>query len=179
MDRYLLLIDCPDQPGLILQVTGVLFRYGFNIISNHEFVDRETTRFFMRTEFTGDAAPAGVAPEIQGLLPPTARVRLARTGKRRIVVLVTREHHCLGELLLRHAFDELGATILAVIGNHPTLAPLTARFGVPFHHVSHANLERPEHERLLDAALAPYDPEFLVLAKYMRVLSGEFVARYP
>jgi formyltetrahydrofolate deformylase len=178
LDRHLLLIDSPDQPGLILRVTGVLFRSGFNIISNHEFVDRETDRFFMRTEFTGDQDPAGITDEIGALLAPEARVRLAQTGKRRIVVLVTREHHCLGELLLRHAYDELGATILGVIGNHPTLAPLAARFDVPFHYVSHVGLERPEHEAALVRLIDEYDPEYLVLAKYMRVLSPEFVARY-
>jgi formyltetrahydrofolate deformylase len=178
VDRHLLLIDCPDQPGLILQVTGILFRQGFNIISNHEFVDRETARFFMRTEFTGDPAPAGVDREVRAVLPAGARVRLARTGKRRVVVLVTREHHCLGELLLRHAYDELGATILAVVGNHPTLAPLAARFDVPFHHVGHDGVGRAEHEAAVARAVDGYDPEFLVLAKYMRVLSPEFVARY-
>jgi formyltetrahydrofolate deformylase len=178
VDRHLLLIDCPDQPGLILQVTGVLFRGGFNIISNHEFVDRESNRFFMRTEFTGDSPPAGIDQAIQSLLTPGARVRLAQTGPRRIVALVTREHHCIGELLLRHAYNELGATILAVLGNHPTLAPLAARFDVPFHHVSHAGVERAEHEAALARLIDGYDPEYLVLAKYMRVLSPEFVARY-
>src|SRR5262245_22151456 len=133
----------------------------------------------MRTEFTGDPAPAGIDQEIQALLTPGARVRLAQTGPRRVVVLVTREHHCLGELLLRHAYDELGATILAVVGNHPTLAPLAARFDVPFHHVSHVGVERAEHEAALARLLDSYDPEFLVLAKYMRVLGPEFVARYP
>jgi formyltetrahydrofolate deformylase len=178
LDRHLLLIDCQDQLGLVTRVTGSLFRQGLNIISNHEFVDRETSRFFMRTEFTGDH-PADLVPEIQALLPPGASVRVPRAGKRRIVILVTREHHCLGELLLRHAYDELGATILAVIGNHATLAPLAGRFDIPFHHVSHLDIEREEHERRLRQVLERYDPDFLVLAKYMRVLGGEFVAMYP
>jgi formyltetrahydrofolate deformylase len=179
VDRHLLLIDCPDRPGLILTVTGVLFRRGFNIIANHEFVDRGTDRFFMRTEFTGGPDAAPVAPEVRDLLPAGARVRLARTGPRRVVVLVTREHHCLGELLLRHAYGELGATVQAVVGNHDTLAPLAERFGVPFHHVGAAGLGREEHEAAVGRVLDGYDPEFVVLAKYMRVLTPAFVARYP
>lgn len=179
MERHLLLIDCPDQSGLIWKITGVLLRHGFNIISNHEFVDRSTWRFFMRTEFTGSVQSADLLGEIQELLPEGACVRLAQTGQRRIVVLVTREHHCLGELLLRHAYDQLGATILAVLGNHPTLAPLAERFQVPFHHVAHEGRERREHERLVADVLQQYQPEFLVLAKYMRVLSPAFVAGYP
>ncbi len=179
MERHLLLIDCPDEPGLIWKVTGVLFRHGFNIITNHEFVDREADRFFMRTEITGAADPAALVPEVQALLPRGAEARTAQTGRRRIVVLVTREHHCLGELLLRHAYDELGATIQAVIGNHTTLAPLAARFGVPFHHVGHEGVTRDEHEALLARQIEQYGPEYIVLAKYMRVLSPEFVARYP
>jgi formyltetrahydrofolate deformylase len=179
VSRHLLLIDCPDRPGLIHDVTGVLFDRGFNIISNHEFVDHETARFFMRTEFTGEPAPEPVGADVRALLPAGAQVRLAQTGPRRIVVLVTREHHCLGELLLHHAYDELGATIQAVIGNHDTLAPLAGRFGVPFHHVSSQDVGRAEHEAALARLLDRYDPEFIVLAKYMRVLTPEFVARYP
>ncbi len=179
MERHLLLIDCPDQSGLIWKITGVLLRHGFNIISNHEFVDRASWRFFMRTEFTGSVESADLLGEIQELLPEGACVRLAQTGPRRIVVLVTREHHCLGELLLRHAYGQLGATILAVLGNHATLAPLAERFQVPFHHVAHEGRERRDHERLVAEVLQQYQPEFLVLAKYMRVLSPAFVAGYP
>ncbi|MFO0929746.1 MAG: formyltetrahydrofolate deformylase [Gemmataceae bacterium] len=178
MDRHLLLIDCPDQPGLILKVTGILFQRGFNIISNHEFVDREKSRFFMRTEFTGVPDLAGLVQEVRSDLPEPATVRLTQTGHRRVVILVTREPHCLGELLMLHAFDDLGATIEAVVGNYPDLASLAARFDVPFHHVPHAGISREEHEAALIRTLDRYDPEYIVLAKYMRVLSPEFVARY-
>ena len=178
MHQHRLLIDCPDRPGLILNITGVLFQHGYNIISNHEFVDYETAHFFMRTEFIGDADPAGMIQELRNLLPLDAGVKLMGVGPRRVVVLVTREHHCLGELLLRHAYDELGASILAVIGNHSTLAPLAARFGIPFHCVSHEGHSRSEHEKLVAQQIDTYDPEFLVLAKYMRVLGPEFISRY-
>lgn len=178
VDHALLLIDCPDQPGLILKVTGVLFGHGFNVLSNHEFVDHETGRFFMRTEFTGHADADGLVAEVSALLPQPATVRLTHAGARRVVVLVTREPHCVGELLLLHTYGDLGARIEAVAGNYPDLASLAARFDVPFHHVPHAGISREDHEAALLRVLDRYDPEYIVLAKYMRVLSPEFVDRY-
>jgi formyltetrahydrofolate deformylase len=182
VSRNLLLVDCRDEPGLVHKITGVLFGSGCNVVRNQEFVDAETARFFMRTEFTWERTPSEVAQvltEVQALLPAGAHVRLAPVGDRRIVVLVTREHHCIGELLLRHAYNELGASILAVVGNHLTLGPLVERFGIPFHHVGHEGLSRPEHEARVLEVIDRYDPEYLVLAKYMRVLSPGFVDRYP
>jgi formyltetrahydrofolate deformylase len=179
LDNYILLIDCLDQTGLVHRITGVLYRRGYNIVTNNEFVDREARHFFMRTEFSGSPPPADVLDEMRALLPAGADLRLANTGKRRIIVLATKEYHCLGDLLLRHAYGELQADIQAVISNHDTLASLAHKFGVPFHCVSHANLARPAHEAALCDVIEQYDPEYLVLAKYMRILSPAFVARYP
>jgi formyltetrahydrofolate deformylase len=179
LDHQLLLVDCRDEPGLIYRITDVVYRLGGNIVRNQEFVDSETGRFFMRTELTSLPAEVDVLGELRGVLPAEAHLRLAPTGNRRVVVLVSREHHCLGELLLRHAYDELGATILAVVANHPRLAPLVERFGVPFHFIDHEGLARPEHEDRVAEVVASYRPEYLILAKYMRILSPDFVARYP
>lgn len=173
-----LLVDCPDRPGLIHAITGVLLRQGANILTNDEFVDREAERFFMRTEFIGAADAAAVVRELQSTLPQPSNVRAGRAGSHRIAVLVTSEHHCLAELLVRHAHDELGATIEAVAGNHATLAPLAERFGIPFHHVPHQGLSREAHEQALAAVLGRYELDYVVLAKYMRILSRAFVDRY-
>ncbi len=100
----LLLIQCVDQPGLIHQITGVLFRYQCNIISNHEFVDSDNNLFFMRTEFTGAVAPSVLRAEIEKFLPCVTSIRLTQATKRPVVVLATKEPHCLGDLLLRHAW---------------------------------------------------------------------------
>src|SRR5215213_2822627 len=144
--NHILLIDCPDETGLVYKITGVLYRHSYNIVTNNEFVDREAKHFFMRTEFAGDQNPASILGELRAVLPAGANVRLANTGKRRIVVLATKEYHCLGDLLIRHAYGELNAEILAVISNHDTLTSLAQKFAVPFHFVSHTNLERPAHE---------------------------------
>jgi formyltetrahydrofolate deformylase len=177
--NHILLIDCPDETGLVYKITGVLYRHSYNIVTNNEFVDREARHFFMRTEFAGDVNPAIVLDELRALLPAGANLRLANTGKRRIVVLATKEYHCLGDLLIRHAYAELNAEMLAVISNHDILAGLAQKFDVPFHAVSHANMERPAHEAAIAQLIEQYDPEYIVLAKYMRILSPAFVARYP
>jgi formyltetrahydrofolate deformylase len=175
----LLLVDCPDRKGLIHQITGLLASAGANIVMNAEFVDRDAARFFMRTEFAGGEPVATLVEELRTALPSPANVRLGRPGCRRVVVLVGTEHHCLGELLLRHAHGELGADILAVVSNHGILETLTTRFNVPFHHVPHAGISRSDHERAIAHVLAAYAPDYLVLAKYMRVLTPDFVSRYP
>jgi formyltetrahydrofolate deformylase len=174
----LLLVDCPDRRGLIHQITGLLAGAGANIVTNAEFVERDTARFFMRTEFAGGEPVAALLDELRTALPPDANVRLRSATSPRVVVLVSTEHHCLGELLLRHAHGELGADILAVVSNHTILEALTTRFTVPFHHVPHAGISRSEHEQAIESVLAAHAPDYLVLAKYMRVLTADFVSRY-
>jgi formyltetrahydrofolate deformylase len=177
---HLLLIQCPDERGLIYKITGVLYRRGLNILRNSEFVERDGNVFFMRTEF--ELAPGVTADalwaELQAALPATADIRLTDNRKKNIVLLVTKEHHCLSELLVRHAFGELNATILGVISNHEVLGELTRKFDLPFHYVPHEGYSRAAHEAEVLAQLAAYAPDYVVLAKYMRILSPEFVAPY-
>jgi len=175
---HLLLVECPDRRGLVHEITGVLFRHQCNVTSNHEFVDAQANRFFMRTEFFGDVGAAEILKETSRLLPAGGTARLAPRGKRRVVVLASREHHCLADLLVRHAFNEINAGLLAVISNHETLRPLVEKFGIPFHHLSHEDRTREDHEAAIQKLLVALQPEWLVLAKYMRVLSADFVARY-
>ncbi|MEX2582679.1 MAG: formyltetrahydrofolate deformylase [Gemmatimonadota bacterium] len=178
MDRHRLLVDCPDEPGLIYRITAVLFQHGCSIVRNQEFVDPESAHFFMRSEFTGGSELSTVITELEGVLPGSARIRLAAAEDRRLVVLVTKEHHCLGELLLLDSFGELGASVLAVVGNHPNLEPLASRFDKPFHLISHVGISRPEHEAQVTETVARYEPDYVVLAKYMRVLTPIFLTRY-
>jgi len=174
-----LLIDCADQKGLVHNITGVLYRQNVNIIGNQEFVEREQERFFMRTTFSGQVDEARILEELRQVLPPDASVRLSSQQHKKIVLLVTKEQHCLGELLVRHQFDELNANILAVIGNHEVLKSFTHQFGVNFHFVDHENKSREQHEQELLEVVMRYNPDYLVLAKYMRILSPAFVQHFP
>ncbi len=177
--EHVLLVDCPDRPGLVHAITGVLFRAGANVISNHEFVDAETERFFMRTACDGPLDGEAVRAEVAGLLPPGSSVQMRRSAPRRIVVLASREHHCLADLLVRNEYGELGAALLAVVSNHENLRPLVAKFSVPFHHVSHKGLSREAHEEALQALIEPLRPDYIVLAKYMRILGPGMVSAWP
>ncbi len=178
MAPYILRIDCPDEPGLVHKISGVLFNAGYNVLTNQEFVDLEAGHFFMRTAFEGAAAPDRVVSYLEQVLPASAVVRLATTEKQPVVILATTEAHCLGDLLIRHYSGELPAQIRAVIANHETLGSLVKPFGIPFHHISHKDLERLEHEKRVAEVIDSYAPEYLVLAKYMRILTPAFVARY-
>jgi formyltetrahydrofolate deformylase len=180
--REIVLVDCPDEVGLIHRITGVLQGRQLNIESNHEFVDAATKHFFFRAEVAPAAAPVPAAELRAGLaavLPAAARVRVTREERRPIVVCATREPHCLGELLLLDAVGELPGRIVAVVANHDDLRGLVERFGVPFHHVPHEGLSREAHEAALLAAIDGHAPEYVVLARYMRVLSAAAIARYP
>ena len=177
-----LLVECPDQRGLVHAISGVLLRHGCNLVGNQEFVDAASGRFYMRTEFDGlevSATGQQLVAETLANLPTGAQVRLAQPGPKRIVVLASREHHCLGDLLIRHQFGGINARIEAVISNHALMGDLVRKFEVPFHHVPAEGLDRMTHEAAVRRILDGIQPEFLVLAKYMRVLSPEFVGRYP
>ena len=176
---YVLLVESPDEKGLVFKVSGVLYHFGLNIIGNQEFVERENDRFYMRTTFTGDIDTQDLLEKIRAVLPEGAHVTLNKRRKKDVVLLVTKEQHCLGELLVRHQFNELNANILAVIGNHPTLERFTHQFGINFHHVTHEGRTRAQHEAAVLEVIARYNPEYLILAKYMRILSPEFVASFP
>lgn len=188
--KHVLLMDGPDSKGLIYHVTGVLYRHGLNIIHNGEYVSPAGKsmpgHFFMRTEFEGTFDNETLLGELNDTLPNSDRgsgveitFRLNPKRKKNIVVFVTKEHHCLGELLIRYAFDELDADILAVVSNYNVLQPLVSKFGIPFHHISHEGKTREEHEDAIRRTLSIYEPEYLVLAKYMRVLTPAFVDHFP
>lgn len=132
----------------------------------------------MRTAFEGPAAPDAVVSYLEQILPKDAVVKLVAAERQPIVILATTEAHCLGDLLIRHYSGELPGEIKAVIANHETLGSLVKPFGIPFHCVSHRDRDRAEHEKRICETIDGYHPEYLVLAKYMRILTPAFVARY-
>jgi formyltetrahydrofolate deformylase len=179
--REIVLVDCPDAVGLIHRITGVLERRRLNIEANHEFVDMATRHFFFRAEVVaadGRLPADQLRTELAAVLPAGAQVRVTRDERRPIVVCATREPHCLGELLLLDTVGELPGRIVGVVSNHDLLRPLTERFSVPFTHVPHDGVDRDAHESMVAAAIEAYQPDYVVLARYMRVLSPGFVARF-
>ena len=178
MQTYRLWISTPDQPGLIYQISKSLLDEGFNIEENHEFVDKERNLFLMRTEIVGEGAPEILQENLNAALPNASIIDLIPARKKNIVVLATKEAHCLGDILVQHDSAELAAQVRGVISNHALLGGLVGRFGLPFHHVSHENCSREEHEAQIMDIIDSLSPDLIVLAKYMRVLTPTFVARY-
>lgn len=179
MQHKILLTDCPDEKGLIARITGLCSQHHLNIIKNNEFVDDGHNRFFMRTELAGELDEATFENELKAHLPSGGQYRLVDNGRKRIVILVTKEAHCLGDILMKAAYGDLNVEIAAVIGNYDTLQDLTEKFSIPFHLISHEGLSRSEHEKLIQEQIAYYQPNYVVLAKYMRILTPELVAAYP
>ncbi len=178
MERKILLTDCPDAKGLIAKITNICYKHQLNIIKNDEFVDYEQGRFFMRTELEGRFNDETLLADLDDALPEGSDRRLVPSGRKRLVVLVTKESHCLGDILMKSYSGALDVDIAAVVGNYDKLADLTEKFDIPFHTVSHEGLSREEHELQVRAIIDQYEPDYVVLAKYMRVLTPDFVTAY-
>jgi len=179
----IILVDCPDEVGLIHRITGVLASQQFNIESNQEFVDVTTSHFFFRAEVSlktscSIESLAQLKNALTHILPERANIRIVSRELRPVVICATQEPHCLGELLLLDAVGELPGRIVAVISNHNTLRKLVERFDVPFHFVPHDKLSREQHEQHVAQLIDAYMPDTIVLARYMRVLTNDFVDRY-
>jgi formyltetrahydrofolate deformylase len=168
-------IKCPDQKGLIAAISGVLFANGHNIVVMREFVDTATNTFFARLEIENEPNET-LYTDLVNMLPQRSEVSIIPVKKKNIVVLVTKEHHCLSDLLVRQHFDELHANIKAVIGNYDSLRPFTERFNIPFQCIDHDGKSQMDFENELLKAINRYSPDYLVLAKFMRILSPSFVS---
>lgn len=179
MSQHVLLITCPDETGLIHRITRPLYHHGMNIVENDEFVDRGASMFFMRTVISGPVDAEALVAELRDDLPEGADVQLRAQAPRRLLLFGTREPHCVGDLLLRQASGELNAEIAGVVSQYDSLAPLVARFDLPFHHVAAEGLSREEHENAMLEVVRQYAPDYLVLAKYMRILTPGFVGHFP
>ncbi len=178
IERKVLLTQSEDHTGLIAQITHICFKHGLNIIKNDEFVDREHHQFFMRTELEGVFNDQLLLDDLNQSLSKKTAHRLTTATRKRIVIMVTKEPHCLGELLMKSLYGALNADIVAVIGNHTTLEELTEKFDIPFHYITHENLSREQQEDNIQQIIAGYKPDYIVLAKYMRILTPSFVEQY-
>jgi len=179
MEKKTLLTDCPDAKGLIAQITNICQKHQLNIVKNNEFVDHQHSRFFMRTELEGIFNDQTLLADLDLNLPAgTNRSLIASTQRKRIVILVTKEAHCLGDILMKSTYGGIDVEIAAVIGNYDILEDLVTKFNIPYHTVSHEGLTREEHEDKVLEAIAPYTPDYVILAKYMRILTPKFVETY-
>jgi len=181
-----LLISCADRPGIVAAVSGFLFARGANIVSSHQYSsDPMGGRFFLRTEFFLDASDpsAGTRESLRESFAAEVARRFHMEWeirwwdeRRRIAILVSRHDHCLLELLWRWRRAELDADIVMVISNHRDLQAETEAAGVPYHHVP-VRKDTKRHAEAAMLTLLQGSAELLVLARYMQILSGDFLDR--
>lgn len=176
----IIVIQCRDQVGLVASISALVARHQYNIISLGEHVDVAENLFFMRLEVDGNAADTQtLEQELYEILPAGALVKINPKPEKKIVVLVTKEYHCLADILVRNYFGTLGATVQCVIGNHNVLADVCRRFDIPFHHISYEGQTKQQAEGQITALVQQSNPDYVVLAKFMRILSPEFNSLFP
>lgn len=173
--HWVLTLSCPDGPGIVHAVSGLLAEHGGNITESQQFGDPATHLFFMRVQVQS----AATREELVAAIEPVAQ-RFSMTwnldvvGRRmRTLVLVSKGAHCLNDLLFRERTDDLPVDIVAVAGNHTDLAPLAAFYGKGFHHVPVTAATKPQAEKQLLDLVRNMDIELIVLARYMQVLSDD------
>ena len=179
-----LLLSCPDQKGVVATISGFIFQHGGNILHADEHGDADSKTFLMRVEF--DPAEFDVpldkfASSFSGIASHfNIEWRLAQSdAKPRVAILVSKQDHCLVDLLYRHRTGELNCEIPCIISNHPESEAVADFYQVPFFLVPVEKDNKPAAERQIQARLERHKIDAIVLARYMQVLSREFVASFP
>ena len=178
---WVLTLSCPDRPGIVAAVAGLLAEHGGNITESQQFGDPETGRFFMRVQ----VAAAASQDELSAAFTPLAERfgmdwSLDVSGRPiRTLVMVSTAAHCLNDLAFRQRSEGLPIDLVAVVSNHEALRPLADFYGIGFHHVPVTPETKLAAEASLLALVDQLDVELVVLARYMQVLSDDFCRRLP
>jgi len=175
-----LLISCADQKGIIAAVTQMLFGLGANILDADQHTDPVASMFFQRIAFEAERSREDIDAAIRELAPRFQLQWTLAYGRKeqRVALFCSKQEHCLYDLLIRYRAGELPCHVALVISNHPTLAHVAAHFGVPFQHVPITAETKVAQEAATQALLEANGVELVVLARYMQILSPEFVARW-
>ncbi len=178
MSRFILTLSCPDRLGIVHAVAGFLTDRGCNIVDSQQFGDRHTGRFFMRVHFVADAAAESAMPG--GLPAAFAPIGTSyamdwqifdEAVPDRTLIMVSRQGHCLNDLLYRWRIGALPTDIAAIVSNHTDFADLAASYGIPFHHVPVTDATKAAAETRLLEIVEAEQIDLVVLARYMQVLS--------
>ncbi|MGV8959869.1 MAG: formyltetrahydrofolate deformylase [Stenotrophomonas sp.] len=177
---YILTLSCPDRTGIVYRVSGLLFEHGCNILDSQQFGDEESGLFFLRVHFDLEQAAAIAALETQlSALAADFRMQWQLHDARRrarLLVLVSKQGHCLNDLLFRSHSRQMRMEIAAVASNHGDFAALSASYGVPFHHLPVSADNREQQEQQLLDLVERENIDLVVLARYMQILSPRLCA---
>jgi len=185
----ILLISCPDDKGEVATIADFIYRHNGNILHADEHADEESGLFLMRVEFDPkdfdiDLSQKDLADFGKHFAPIAQRFkmkwRLAQSSQRlRMIIFVSKYDHCLVDLLYRQQSGELACDIPLIISNHPDNQRIADFYKVPYAVVSVAKDQKQLAEDTIHELIAGHRPDFMVLARYMQILSNEFVNRYP
>ena len=184
MPRAILLVSCPDQKGLVARLADFIYRHGGDIVRANHHTDFSADLFLTRMEWKLDDFDLDrdqIAPTFADLADSIrASWQLHFSDEvPRMAIWVTRQDHCLLDLLWRHQAGELPAEIPLMVSNHADLEPVARQFGIDYHHLPCPAENKPAVEARQLELLAEHRIDLVVLAKYMQVLSPEFVTRFP
>lgn len=174
-------LQCADQPGIVHAMTSAVLAADGNIIENQQFTDHTTNTFVMRTRFESTQGLEKATAALQAGLSqfsPTLHIR-PTDQKPRALVLVTKESHCLRDLLYLLELNELPVEIPLVISNREDLKALVESHGIPFLYLPIDSSNKAEQEKVMLAKIAELKIDFVVLARYMQILSTDFCAALP
>jgi len=168
-----LTLSCPDRPGIVHAVAGLLAEHGGNITESQQFGDPDTGLFFMRVQVESAAGREDLEAALGELAPRFDMTwHLDVAGRKvRTLVMVSTAGHCLNDLAFRQRSENLPVDIVAVVSNHTVLAPMAEFYGIPFHHVPVTPQTKAEAEARLLELVEELDVELVVLARYMQILS--------
>jgi len=177
-----LLINCPDRKGLVACVSSLLFEHGASITHADQHRDQEAGLFFMRVEwlldgFDMDAFRAAFTP-LAAERQMVWRIESA-SAETKVAIFVSKQLHCLADLLQRHQSGELACSIPLIVSNHPDAQELAGFYNIPFHCIPPEPGKKAEAERRQIELLQQHGVELVVLARYMQILSPEFIRHYP
>ncbi len=174
---YILTLSCPDRTGIVYRVTGLLYELGCNIQDAQQFGDEETRRFFLRVHFDlPEATDAELLREnFRSLAESFGMVWQIHDARRRarLLVLVSRQGHCLNDLLFRAHSRQLAVDIVGIVSNHEDFAALAASYGIPFHYLPVTAATKTAQEQRIAGLVEDEDIDLVVLARYMQILSPE------
>jgi len=180
----ILLISCPDRRGIVAAMANFVFEHGGNILHADEHADEESNLFLMRVEFD----PSGFDIPLDEITKHFAPIeqkfemnwRLARSDHRpKMIILVSKYDHCMVDLLYRHHSGELACDIPLIISNHPDNKPIAEFYKIPYETIPVTKENKQEAETGVLSLIRHHDPDFMVLPRYMQILSNDFVNQYP
>jgi formyltetrahydrofolate deformylase len=173
--RYILTLSCPDRPGIVHTVSGALLDVGGNILENAQFDDLDSGLFTLRTRFETDQPADVVASRLDEIAAGLGAGHRFRDEQKRprMLVMVSKYDHCLIDLLYRQSTGELPVEIPLVVSNHSDTAHHAARYGVRFEHLPVTAEIKAQQERRLVELISEVDADFVVLARYMQILSPD------